>query len=554
MKTSRSFLVAILLYIASTESIAQDWQWSQHFGGPGHDWGYIGAVDTAGNVYCYGNYAGPGPGTYANMYIGGDTLVGVSGSFIAKFDPSGNMAWVKNCVSPNGGVGVSIAHASGSERLYVIGSAPEDAMLSDCLLDSAGFILACLDLNGNCLWSKIITSGFGSGGAGIMVDPTGDLFITGATAAIGYSHVEGTPLVGGTFIAKYDPSGNKLWVKELVSGRSSSNILRYFPYQLKYFNGSILVHGAAFQYANSGPWQVDTVVANVVTGGGHVLMSLDASNGVARWVKPLGFSWTTQNTVLRRKMDVGVDGSVYCIATAGGDSARFGVDTAVVVPPNGTVTCLVRYDQQGEMVHFRTYITEVGLQSIKVSNDGTLLIDLYWFEGGSFDECSGPQGNYLVRTDSIGNCLAMLELGNTYGGMSLEETENAIYICSATQQFGNSTYGGETYTTYGFEDVLLAKHDLALGVSTMQGQGNEQLVIYANPNQGTFRIKVPDAFLHRSGLQLKVIDSAGRIVHDQTLNLQGESPRMDLFNVSAGYYLVTLGNSERTYSGHMVVE
>ncbi|MBK9763516.1 MAG: hypothetical protein IPO87_09185 [Flavobacteriales bacterium] len=121
MKTSRSFLVAILLYIASTESIAQDWQWSQHFGGPGHDWGYIGAVDTAGNVYCYGNYAGPGPGTYSNMYIGGDTLVGVSGSFIAKFDPSGNMAWVKNCVSPNGGVGVSIAHASGSERFLVTG-------------------------------------------------------------------------------------------------------------------------------------------------------------------------------------------------------------------------------------------------------------------------------------------------------------------------------------------------------------------------------------------------------------------------------------------------
>ncbi|MBK9763518.1 MAG: T9SS type A sorting domain-containing protein [Flavobacteriales bacterium] len=88
----------------------------------------------------------------------------------------------------------------------------------------------------------------------------------------------------------------------------------------------------------------------------------------------------------------------------------------------------------------------------------------------------------------------------------------------------------------------------------MQGQGDEQLVIYANPNQGTFRIKVPDAFLHRSGLQLKVIDSAGRIVHDQTLNLQGESPRMDLFDVSPGYYLVTLGNSERTYSGHMVVE
>ncbi len=554
MKTSRSFLVAILLCIATTASIAQNWQWSTHFGGPGHDFGRIGGLDAFGNVYCYGGYGGSGPGNYSNMYIGSDTLFGRENSFILKYGATGNLLWVKNCIVNDAPIGIwGMALDLTMERIYVTGNSGDTSSISDCILDSAGTVLACLDLDGNCIWSKVI-SGYGSTGHSIVMDPMGGFYLAGATPYWGSTEVGGEIVAPGTFIAKYTSNGDQVWVKALVEGFSTSNIARYYPSRMRYHNGTILIHGAAFQYSNSGPWQVDTVVADVVVGGGYMLMGLDASNGVARWVKPLGFSWVTQNTVLQRKMDVGIDGSIYCVATAGGDSARFGGDTAVVVPPNGTVTCLVRYNQQGEMVHFRTYITDVGMQSIKVSNDGTLLIDLYWFEGGSFDECSGPQGNYLVRTDSIGNCLAMLELGNTYGGMSLEETENAIYICSATQQFGNSTYGGETYTTYGFEDVLLAKHDLALGVSTMQGQGNEQLVIYANPNQGTFRIKVPDAFLHRSGLQLKVIDSAGRIVHDQTLNLQGESPRMDLFNVSAGYYLVTLGNSERTYSGHMVVE
>jgi len=553
MKISRSFLVAILLCIATTASIAQGWQWSQHFGGPGHDWGYIGAVDTLGNIYCYGTYAGPGPDNYFNLYIEGDTLEGNKDSFIAKFDPNGALVWVKNCVSSTDYLGISsLCMDPQSDLLYVTGTCVNSGNLGSCPLDSTGGWIAQFDLDGNCNWAKTFSNG--AFGTGIVSDGSGMVYLSGLTSGPGPIIVDGILVPSGTFFAAYNEEGDIQWAKELVTGLSINGNGRYYPYQLKYHNGSILVHGAAFQYSNSGPWQVDTVVAHVVEGGGHVLMNLDASNGVARWVKPLGFSWTTQNTVLRRKMDVGVDGSIYCISTAGGDSARFGGDTAVVVPPNGSVTCLVRYDQQGEMVHFRTYNTEVGLQSIKVANDGTLLIDLYWFEGGSFDECSGPQGNYLVRTDSIGNCLAMLELGNTYGGMSLEETENAIYICSASQQFGSSNYGGEIYTTYGFEDVLLAKHDLALGVSSMQGQGNEQLVIYANPNQGTFRVKVPDAFLNRSGLQLKVIDSAGRIVHDQTLNLQGESPRMDLFDVSPGYYLVTLGNSERTYSGHMVVE
>ncbi|MBK9763514.1 MAG: hypothetical protein IPO87_09175 [Flavobacteriales bacterium] len=99
---------------------------------------------------------------------------------------------------------------------------------------------------------------------------------------------------------------------------STSSIARYF-YQLKYFNGSILVHGAAFQYANSGPWQVDTVVANVVVGGGHVLMSLDASNGVARWIRPLGFGYYTQNTVLRQLMDID-EVNILVRRYAGGDS------------------------------------------------------------------------------------------------------------------------------------------------------------------------------------------------------------------------------------------
>ncbi|HRT54558.1 MAG TPA: hypothetical protein P5291_10780, partial [Flavobacteriales bacterium] len=56
--------------LQASSSFGQFWQWSTHFGGGGHDFGYIGAVDQAGNVYSYGQYAGSGPGQAYDMIIG----------------------------------------------------------------------------------------------------------------------------------------------------------------------------------------------------------------------------------------------------------------------------------------------------------------------------------------------------------------------------------------------------------------------------------------------------------------------------------------------------
>jgi len=556
MRTKTILLVALWTVPAAT-SFAQGWQWSTHFGGPGHDWGRIGAVDTAGNIYCFGNYGLPGPGNYSNLYIGNDTLFGQEDSYLAKYNASGDLVWLKNCVVNNGPMGIrGMTYDGIAGCLYVTGTTADTSNIADCELDSAGTVLARLDLNGACIWSKVL-SGYGSTGLGLLVDPMGDLFITGSTPYSGPSSIEGQPITRGTFIGKYSSTGNQIWVKDLVAEFSTSSIARYFPYQLKYFNGSILVHGAAFQYANSGPWQVDTVVANVVVGGGHVLMSLDASNGVARWIRPLGFGYYTQNTVLRQLMDIDEVGNIHCVGGIAGDSVFFATDTVLSVPSGESTAYLLSYDQNGSFRSIHTYGNGASLNTLKMLPNGVHLIHANYFNGGgSIDICPGTFGSYLLQLDSMGACIGMIEAGQV-SCLSLFVDGSGIYFGGSStqaQQFGDFTFAEETYTSYGFRDIVLGKHDLQVGVSSMQGQGDEQLVIYANPNQGTFRVKVPNAFLHRSGLQLKVIDSAGRIVHDQTLNLQGESPRMDLFDVSPGYYLVTLGNSERTYSGHMVVE
>ncbi|MBK8498628.1 MAG: T9SS type A sorting domain-containing protein [Flavobacteriales bacterium] len=55
-------------------------------------------------------------------------------------------------------------------------------------------------------------------------------------------------------------------------------------------------------------------------------------------------------------------------------------------------------------------------------------------------------------------------------------------------------------------------------------------------------------------LQLRIYDGTGRMVSEQQLLMDEERPRLDVWDVSPGFYMVTLSNGKRIYSGNMVVE
>ena len=82
---------------------------------------------------------------------------------------------------------------------------------------------------------------------------------------------------------------------------------------------------------------------------------------------------------------------------------------------------------------------------------------------------------------------------------------------------------------------------------------NEQLLIYANPNNGSFRVQVPDALVHERQLVLSIHDGSGRLVYQSPLSMTGTEPQLDLQHITPGLYQVTLGNAKRAYHGSMVV-
>lgn len=89
---SNKLTVACLAFILSHFCTAQvpDFAWAKNAGGSLDDYGDGIAVDGAGNSYVTGTIRGTA--TFGNTAI---TATGYSDTFIAKYDPSGNVIWAK---------------------------------------------------------------------------------------------------------------------------------------------------------------------------------------------------------------------------------------------------------------------------------------------------------------------------------------------------------------------------------------------------------------------------------------------------------------------------
>gem|GEM_PF-254612 len=171
------------------------------------------STDTEGSAYITGRFGG-------SVNFGDDTLVakGSSDVFIAKYDSSGNCIWAKRAEAGNFEEGFSIT-TDEKGNIYVTGYFSwSGADFCELKLRSKGgqeIFIAKYDAWGNCFWAK---SAGGSGddrGRSITVDWEGNVYVTGdfsGKANFG-DYILVSKYETDIFIAKYDATGNCLWVK-----------------------------------------------------------------------------------------------------------------------------------------------------------------------------------------------------------------------------------------------------------------------------------------------------------------------------------------------------
>jgi hypothetical protein len=172
--------------------------WVRQLGSTGSDEATGVAVDGEGNAYVTGFTEGDLGGPNAGRYD----------AFLVKYDPNGGLLWSRHYgnIDAEASQGVAV---DGIGNVYITGYATSATVLIGWV--SWDIVLAKYDPSGNQLWSRRLSSAAAALAYGVSVDLAGDVYVSGQT--IGSL---GGPFAGNwdVFLAKYDPSGNNMWIRQ----------------------------------------------------------------------------------------------------------------------------------------------------------------------------------------------------------------------------------------------------------------------------------------------------------------------------------------------------
>jgi hypothetical protein len=225
--------------------------WTRGWGGIEVDYIKDIAIDSAGNVYTVGTYAGDSVDFDPSSSTHFETNQGNYSGFLHKLDKDGNFLWVKTYSSPSSDKISAIGIKDSS--LFVVGEYASNSMIEkldlngNFIWDTKGFTnylglaarldfdpddqpiistgggssmkVTHLDSTGNLLWLRTCTSNGYVIAENMAVDKSGNIYLTGSfsgtaqfyTAGVGQSATAATTLED-IFILKLDSQGLFDWV------------------------------------------------------------------------------------------------------------------------------------------------------------------------------------------------------------------------------------------------------------------------------------------------------------------------------------------------------
>lgn len=291
-------------YISKLNS-SGEYVWSVAFGGTGNDFAYDIAVDVSGNIYCTGEFAGTvnfnPSGTAANL-----TAFNGYNAFIVKYSASGQFQWVKKFGGASSGYesGRNIAiDATGNiiscGKFYGLVDFDPNAGVAELGSSStSGAYISKLTSNGEYVWAKFIPGTYTTP-TELNIDNNNNIFCVGYF----YGATDFDPsnanfsLTGqyyDTYIAKYSPQGNFVWVKQLTSANYCyTNALRFAS------DGSIYLAGGFNGTTDFDPDLVSTQTVTNTTGTYRPFLLKLSATGLFQYLRQLAPNSTGTATGLQ---------------------------------------------------------------------------------------------------------------------------------------------------------------------------------------------------------------------------------------------------------------
>ena len=261
--------------------------------------------------------------TFGNIQLSNNNFY-VEDIFIAKYDPNGNIIWVRKAGGSSYDEGNDIA-TDGAGNSYVTGPFRGTATFGNTQISSGGssdIFIAKYDANGNLLWVRKAGGTGEDSGNDITIDNSGNCYMTGtfrSTATFGTTQIISSG-AEDIFTAKYDANGNLLWVRK--AGGTSND----FSNDISADNSeNCYVTGTFKNTATFGTTQI------ISSGAEDIFTAKYDANGNLVWVNKTGATYSDFG------YGISVDNSGNCYTTGSfGGTVSFG--SIVLENGNGFIT------------------------------------------------------------------------------------------------------------------------------------------------------------------------------------------------------------------------
>ncbi|MCX6267090.1 MAG: T9SS type A sorting domain-containing protein [Bacteroidetes bacterium] len=529
----------VLTVIFLTQMIGQAYpqkvQWAIHAGGVGMENGTSSVVDNSGNIYYTGTYKS------TECFFITDTLsqLGYNGMFIAKYSPEGNELWVKGFGDNNDDNAQAITdltYSPASDKIYFIG----------CIYrighGTRNFV-AKLNATGNVIWMKTfpgVTSS--SSFKAITLDENENIYITGSiSTTVMFDTIQ---VQAGGIVAKFDSSGNCIWVKKKFGfNQVSSSQVETFGIKVR--NKKIFVSG---YMAYDGIIFIDTMKISHKGLYSSLICCFDSACKI-QWITE-GISKMTYSY-----SNIAIDNASNIYYTGCFRDTISFPGNILTTWPGRKDMFLVKLDKNG-IVKWVTQTRSSVAEGVDIiSNDKGNSYATGYFKGeGNFGNFSissiSSKDMFLAGYDSTGTCQGVINFANGNGnGLSQDVHGNPCFMFL----FGSTTTVGQnTFSSYGSSDFIFAKCSAITGIEEPKINLKNQLVIYANPTTGKCTITIPEELINEKYLTLQVFDSQGKLIQQAPVEKVDGKIKLNIEAQARGTYTALLANRTKSYSGKII--
>lgn len=537
----KKYIILLVLIIYTLAAFSQNWQWAKHIGSASFYGERAKVISDGTNVYVVGSYGGI-------MYLPNDTLycMGNNDIFIIKYDASGNELWSKTL----GGINTNMLDYESASGTYdpvnnciylagnFIGTANFGSTILTSTYDSSDIFVARMDLSGNFIWAKKAGSNR-IDKTYIFAQPDGNVLLSGKVADTAY--FDTVQVLPGGFFARYDAAGNVLWAKHKMNGPEK------YQTSIVFIDNDFIIAGTAD--SATGTTIIDTASFTVNGTYDGFLARFDSAANLI-WLKIFGGSGNGGLNCISVDANKNIFGSGSIR-----DTVIYGTDTLNSIANDFLITKL---DENGNLIWNRTgnSSANAGASCIISGADGKCYISGA-FQGnttfGTFNiNANSNQDMYITRYDDNGNCLGIRHFGEASGNSVAVDNAGQVYCLG---NFKNAVNIGNTnFTSFDNQDIYLAKIDEITGIGGDHRTASNELIIYANPNKGTFNIKIPDEIKTYKDAWMYIYDNTGKETARFSLDNQSDYPHFNVANSAKGLYTVKLIQGNKSYSGQMIIE